>query len=83
MGISCNNVQGISTNGNCGCGCDGNNSITIILAAIIALILVNILDEDASNCIGQFLQSIGELMALSTTNGCLSNFVNNSCCNYY
>lgn len=83
MGISCNNnIQGISNNNGCGFGYN-TNSITIILAAIIALILVNILDDDATNCIGQFLQAIGELMSLSTTNGCFSNFVNNCSCNYY
>ncbi|MBQ1275396.1 MAG: hypothetical protein U0L26_00490 [Cellulosilyticum sp.] len=80
MSICCNSLQGIGNNG-CGCGC--NNSMTIIVAAIIALVLVNILDQDTANCIGQFLQAIGELMDLSATDGCFGNLANNNICNYY
>ena len=80
MVIGCNNLQGIVGNS---CNSNNINNTVVIIAAIIALILINILDEDATQCIGELLQAIGELMDLSTTRCCLNNFGSNSCCTYY
>lgn len=78
MANGCNSVQGIHS-----CGCNRNvNNAAVIIAAIIALILINILDDETNNCIGQALQSIGELMQLGGMENCLTNCFNN-CCSYY
>lgn len=81
MGACCNNIQNVNNNV-CGCGCGRNNCTTIIIAAIIALVLVNVVNEDTADCIGQFLQAIGQLVELSSSGSCFGNLVNN-CCNYY
>ncbi len=80
MGNGCNNLQGILGNN---CGCSNTNNALVLVAAIIALVLINILDEDSTSCIGELLQAVGELMDLSVTRGCFSNLGNSSCCNYY
>ena len=72
-----------------GCECNNRNMI-IIFAAIIALILVNVLEDDTTECLGQFFQALGDLLSLSVTGGCFNNF-SNKCmsnntgcgCNYY
>lgn len=80
MGNGCNNIHNIlGTN----YGYNNTNNSIVIIAAIIALVLINILDDDTADCVGELLQAIGELMDLSTTKGCLNNLCNSSCCNYY
>ena len=80
MGNGCNNIQNILGKN---CGYNNTNNSIVIIAAIIALILINILDDDTADCIGEFLQAIGELISLSTTRDCFNHLGNNSCCNYY
>lgn len=69
MGNFCN------TQSHGGCGCNNRNMI-IIFAAIIALILVNVLEDDTTECLGQFFQALGDLLSLSVTGGCFKNFSN-------
>ena len=82
-------MMGNCCSGNHFDGCGNNNrNMIIIFAAIIALILVNILDEDTTDCVGQFFQALGDLMSLTTSCGCVANlsnhYVGNNCaCNYY
>ncbi|MBP3886138.1 MAG: hypothetical protein J6F30_00580 [Cellulosilyticum sp.] len=80
MGNGCNNIQNILGTS---CGYNNANNSIVIIAAIIALILINILADDTADCIGELLQAIGELMSLSITKGCFNHLGNNSCCNYY
>lgn len=80
MGNGCNNFQGVLGTS---CGENGVNNTIVIIAAIIALVLINILDDETTECIGELLQAIGELMDLSITRGCFSNLSNSSSCNYY
>ena len=70
MGSFCN------TQSNSGCGCH-NQNMMIIFAAIIALILVNVLEDHTTECAGQFFQALGDLMSLSVTGGCFNSISNN------
>lgn len=84
------NFYNTQSHGGCECNCNNRNMI-IIFAAIIALILVNVLEDDTTECLGQFFQALGDLMSLSVTGGCFNHFSNNcignnnsGCgCNYY
>ena len=48
------------------------NNTNIIIAAIIALILINILDKGCIDNLSNLLISIGDLMQLGNTNSCLT-----------
>lgn len=77
MTNGCNSIGGI----NCGCNRNANNG-AVIIVAIIALILINILDDDTNECLGQVFQSLGELMQLGGMERGLTNGFNNNC-SYY
>lgn len=80
MGTNCNNLQEILNQNR---GCHNVNNTAVIIASIIALILINILDEETTDCIGAFLQAIGELMQLGLMRGCFDHLGNNCCYHYY
>ena len=48
------------------------NNTNIIIAAIIALILINILDKGCIDNLSNLLISIGDLMQLGNTSSCLT-----------
>lgn len=48
------------------------NNANIIIAAIIALILINILDTGCIDSLSNLLMSIGDLMQLGNTSSCLT-----------
>lgn len=48
------------------------NSKNIIIAAIIALILINILDTGCIDSLSNLLVSVGDLMQLGNTSTCLT-----------
>lgn len=50
------------------------NNTNIIIAAIIALILVNTLESGCIDSLSNLLVSIGDLMQLGNTSGCLSQY---------
>jgi len=63
--------------------CDkGVNNKNIIIAAIIALILINILDKGCIDNLSNLLISIGDLMQLGNTSSCFSrdNDMRDFCC---
>ena len=70
MGIGCNNNWG-----------SRKNNKAVIITALIALVLINILDDDTTECVGQLLQATGELMALGGLDGCLENSCQTPCNN--
>lgn len=78
----CNPLQGIGSQNECRSnGCP--NNAAVIIVAIIALILINILDEETSDCVGQAFITIGDLMQLGPLESCLKCMNNGARCNYY
>lgn len=54
------------------CGCNRNNA-SIIWAAIIALILVNCLDDECLDNLAAFFQMLGDALALGITKSCFNS----------
>lgn len=55
-----------------GMGCNKCvNSTNVIIAAIIALILINILDKECTDSLSNLLVAIGDLMQVGNTSSCL------------
>lgn len=81
MGTCCNNnFQGIVSHN---CGCRNANNTAIIIAAIVALILINILNEETAECVGGFLQATGDLVSLGVIGNCFNNVGSCGCCNCF
>lgn len=56
-----------------GMGCNQcANNTNVIIAAIIALILINILDKGCIDSLSNILMAIGDLMQVGNTSSCLS-----------
>lgn len=65
MNYCCENERILVNN----CSCQ-INSKAVILSAVVALLLLNCLDEECVDTVGEFLQSVGQLIDAGLTRGC-------------